>query len=361
MRLNNNRNNLLQLWAMNFFFGRTSSKIAVKPQNRSIKNEDTVRISWRAKQDMLNEHIEKVENSGEPLTGVSYEEYGTYYYEKHGRLSNREMEIQYQQAVKGGNASLKQKEWRYNPEYQIPVRLYDSPEVTADREAAIEKYRRGEELTDCEKRVMDTFSNWGVRESVMKPAELERKTVLLRNRLSDAFSKAGIRLGEEDEITFEAWGKSVEISGNVDESTINVMYAALEENKITGHSFQGLYNTAHEEEAIDGGFALSFLRSAEDILSDEGSGVTVFDLSLDGNRNVVGLPKSLDERLKRDAVFEMDESVPEEYGDRLNDITKARYIREAFRSAVETIQKGDYDRLRAMTCKVTYKNGVLSC
>ena len=55
------------------------------------KNEDTVHISWRAKQDMLNEHIEKVEKSGEPLIGVSYEEYRTYYYEKHGRLSNYEM------------------------------------------------------------------------------------------------------------------------------------------------------------------------------------------------------------------------------------------------------------------------------
>jgi len=354
-------NNLFQQLAMSFFLRGKSSRSVVSQRNKGVKNEDTVHISWRAKQDMLNEHIEKVENSGEPLTGVSYEEYRTYYYEKHGRLSNREMEIQYQQAVKGDNASLKQKEWRHNPEYPIPVRLYNSPEVTADREAAIEKYRRGEELTDCEKRVMDTFSNWGVRESVMKPAELERKTLLLQNRLANAFSKAGIRLGEEDEITFEAWGKSVEISGNVDESTINAMYAALEENNITGRSFQGLYNMAHEEEAIVGGFALSFLRSAEDHLRDEGSGVTVFDLSLDGNRNVVGLPKSLDERLKRDAILEMDESVPEKYGDRLNDITKARYIREAFRSAVETIQKGDYDRLRAMTCKVTYKSGVLSC
>ncbi len=340
MRINNGNS----LWHgyVRFFLGDTNKPVIKLKGN---KNEDTVKISWQAKRDMRNDEIKKMIDSGEPLKGVTYEEFREYYrkYKQSDVLDTSRRG--YIQALKGDTASLREKEWRHNPEYKIPIRLYDSPEVTADREAAIEKYRRGEELTQWEQNVMYTFSNGYVRESVLKPAELERKTVLLQNKLADAFSKAGIQLGEGDEITFEAWGKSLEISGNVDENTVNAMYTALAENNITGHSFQGLYSMFHSDSERDGGFPLGFLRSAEDYLRDEGNGVTVFDLSLDENRNVIGLPKSLDERLKRDAIFEMDESVPEEYGERIPDIIKARYIREAFRSAVETIQKGDYSEL----------------
>lgn len=355
------RNNLLQQWAMSFFFGESTTKPLLKAKNKSIKNADTVKISWQAKREMRSDEIKKMIDSGEPLKGVTYEEFLDYYskYKTSDVLTTSRQG--YIQALNGDNASLRQKEWRYNPEYEIPVRLYDSPEVTADREAAIEKYRRGEELTDWEKNVMYTFQNGYVRESVLQPAEIERKAAILQNKLADAFSKAGIQLGEEDEITFEAWGKSLKISGNVDEDTINAIYTALEENKITGHSFQGLYYMIHTDESRAGGFSLGFLRSAEDYLRDEGSGVTVFDLSLDGNRNVIGLPKALDELIKKDAIGEFGTSIPEMDNDKVMNILKARYIREAFRSAVDTIQNGDYDRLRAMTSTVTYKNGILSC
>ena len=148
------RNNLLQQWAMSFFFGSGSAKPIVKMKNKSIENKDTVKISWQAKRDMRNDEIKKMIDSGEPLKGVTYEEFCEYYrkYKTSDVLTTSRQG--YIQALKGDKASLRQKEWRTNPEYEIPVRLYNSPEVTADREAAIEKYRRGEELTEWEKKVM---------------------------------------------------------------------------------------------------------------------------------------------------------------------------------------------------------------
>lgn len=359
-----NRTNLLQQWAMNFFFGDAKSKPVANKKVRTVKNEDTFVISKRRviPRIVRSAEIEMMIKSGEPMRGVTYEEFCDYLYDTQGGVIYYGARQGYRQALKGDNASLREREWRTNPKYQIPIRLYDSPEVTADREAAIEKYRRGEELCLWEKHVMHTFVNGDEMISVMKPAELDRKAALLQKDLSAALSGAGIQLGEEDEITFEVWGKSLKISGNIDEDTINAMYKALSDNNMNGRHFQGLYFLAHENEARTSDLALGFLRSAEDYLLDEGSGVTVFDLSLDEKRNVIGLPKSLDEQIKKYAVGEFGESISADYSnDSVTKILKTRYIRESFRSAIETVQKGDYDRLKALTCKVTYENGVLSC
>ncbi len=119
MRINNG--NSLWRWYVRFFLGDTNKPV-IKLNNN--KNEDTVKISWRAKREMRNAEIEKMISSGEPMEGVSYEEFGDYYYDKHGyRLSNYEMEIEYRQALKGSNASLKEKEWRTNPEYRMPTKF----------------------------------------------------------------------------------------------------------------------------------------------------------------------------------------------------------------------------------------------
>lgn len=57
MKINNN--NLLRQWALSFFFGGSSTKPLLKAKNKSIKNADTVKISWQAKQDMRNDEIKK--------------------------------------------------------------------------------------------------------------------------------------------------------------------------------------------------------------------------------------------------------------------------------------------------------------
>lgn len=192
------------------------------------KNGDTVHISWRAKQDMLNEHIEKVENSGEPLTGVSYEEYRTYYYETHGRLSDREMKIQYQQALKGDNASLKEKEWRTNPEYLMPTRLFSTPEVTADREAALEKYRNGEKLAEWESGLLVTFPNMGEGDRRVNEAKTYRMTRNLENFISSALSEVGIELSEDDELNFEVWGYDMTVTGTLSADKLALLNEKLE-------------------------------------------------------------------------------------------------------------------------------------
>lgn len=76
--------------------------------------------------------IDRVINSGEPLKGVSFEEYCIDLSEKNNGVL-RDVEQGYIQALKGDKASLREREWRTNPNYHIPERLYNSPEVTADR------------------------------------------------------------------------------------------------------------------------------------------------------------------------------------------------------------------------------------
>lgn len=356
MRTNNN--DLLRQWALSFFFGEKSARPIVKQKNKIVKNEDTVHISWRAKQDMLNAHIEKIENSGEPLTGVSYEEYRTYYYEKHGRLSDREMKIQYRQALKGSNASLREKEWRTNPEYLMPTRLFSTPEVTADREAALEKYRNGEKLEEWESKLLVTFPNMGEGDRRLNEAKTECMTRNLQNKISSALSEAGIELSEDDELQFEVWGYDMTVTGTISDDKLKIINEKLL-NKAQG--FQTLYHrSGHSDEAESGGLSLVYLQSAEKFLKEAGGG-SVFDIGKDKDGNFTGLPEGLSEFIKENAIGEFGRGVSEENKYREKEIEKALYMRETFNSVILTVQNGNYNRLKNMTCKLTYKNGVLSC
>lgn len=351
-------NNLFQQLAMSFFLRGKSARSVVSQRNKGVKNEDTVHISWRAKQDMLNEHIEKVENSGEPLTGVSYEEYRTYYYEKHGRLSNREMEIQYRQALKGSNASLREKEWRTNPEYLMPTRLFSSPEVTADREAVLEKYRKGEKLEEWESKLLVTFPNMGEGDRLINEAKTECMTRDRQNRIASALSEAGIELSEDDELQFEVWGYDMTVTGAVSDDKLKIINDKLADMAM---GLQILYHRrGHLDEADSGGLSLVYLQSAEKFLKEAGGG-SVLDVGKDAKGNFTGLPESLNEFIKKNAVGEFGRGVSEENKYREKDIEKALYMQETFNSVIETVQNGDYNRLKNMTCKLTYKNGVLSC
>lgn len=364
MKINNN--SPIWQWYKKFFLSGANEPVI---KLKSNKNADTVKISLQAKREMRNAEIDKMINSGEPMTGVSYEEFGDYYYAKHGyRLSNCDMVQEYQQAVKGDNASLKQKEWRSNPEYRIPMRIYNSPEVTADREAAIEKFRRGEDLSDWEKNVMETFTNCKIRDSIIQSANQERQVNIIQSRISNAISSAGIQLDKDTELTFEVWGRSLTVSGNASEETLKAVQKAVSEidcskdnSKGIGYRLQGLYYRTHNGYAQGGGVELGFLQEAEELLQDYGSGVTVFDLSLDFNGNILGLPNEMSKFIKENAIGEFGEGISEKYADNEKAIIKARYMRKAFKSTIEVIQKGNYERLKAMTCKLTYKNGILSC
>lgn len=350
------KNSLFLQSYLNFFADRNAKKMSIA---NSIKNNDNVQISWRAKRDMRNTEIEKMINSGKPMTGVSYEEFGDYYYDKHGyRLSNYEMEIEYRQALKGSNASLKEKEWRTNPEYRMPTSLFSSPEVTADREAALEKYRNGENLELWESQLLVTFPNAGEGCDRVNEAKTECMTRDLQNDVASALSELGITLSEDDELYFEVWGYEMTVTGTIPDDKLELINEKLAERS---QGFQIVYHrNGHIDEAESGGLSLVYLQSAEKFLKEAGGG-SVFDIGKDANGNFTGLPDNLGAFIKENAIGEFGIGVSEKYKDREEDIKKALYMRETFNSVIETVQNGDYDRLKNMTCKLTYKNGVLSC
>lgn len=356
MKVNNY--NLFQQLALDIFLGRSSKRIVVNPKNKSIKNEDTVNISWRAKRDMRNAEIEKMLNSGEPLKDVTFEEYCDYYYDTHGCTLSNSLPQQYRQALKGDNASLREREWRTNPEYIVPQRLFSSPEVTADRETALEKYRNGGKLEAWESGLLRTFPNADEGIRLENEAKLERTARNFHNLISSALSETGIELSEDDELQFDVWGYGMTISGNIDEEKLNVLNEKLSDNAI---EFQNYYHHFHRDEAIKGGFPLIYLWSAEKILKEEGSG-SVFDIGKDADGNFTGLPNGLEDFIKKYAIGKFGiGSTDQYYVKNEENIKKALYMRETFNSVIETVQNGDYNRLKNMTCKLTYKNGVLSC
>ena len=356
MRLNNN--NLLRQWAMSFFFGRSSTKPLLKAKNKSIKNADTVKISEQAKRDMRSDEIKKMIDSGEPLKGVTYEEYRDYClkYKQHDVLGD--LRQGYTQALKGDNAALRNREWRTNPNYDVPQRLFSSPEVTADREAALEKLRRNEKITEWENRLLRTFPNVDEGIRLENEARLEGQKVKYQNFTSSALSEAGIELSEDDELNFEVWGYDMKVTGTLSDDKLELINEKLADKAL---GFQYIYQqSGHMDEAKSGGLSLVYLQSAEHILKEWGGG-SVFDIRSDGNGSFTGLPDDLAEFIRKNAIGKFGLCVDEKYKDREEDIKKALYMRETFNSVIKTVQNGDYNRLKALTSKLTYKNGVLSC
>ncbi|MCM1524932.1 MAG: hypothetical protein NC120_10795 [Ruminococcus sp.] len=262
------------------------------------------------------------------------------------------------QTLKSDEASLREREWRTNPDYRIPIRLYNSPEVTADRNAAIEKYRKGEELTEWENMVMYTFENGYEREKVLIPAEHERYARQTEDRIEAALKQTGIDLGDE-ELTFTVWGHELKISGNFDQNVLDELAENI--SFVGSRRIQQVYYNSHKGESEKGGLPLAHLQAAERYLKEWGGEADVFDLGVDGQGNITGLPPELDAYLKENAIGKFGESVPDKYLDRINVILKAKCVKESFRSAAEIIKNGGYEQLRSMTYTVKYKNGKLIC
>ncbi len=353
MRINNG--NSLWRWYVSLFLSDTNKPVTKLKNN---KNEDTVKISWQAKRDMRNDEIKKMIDSGEPLKGVTYEEFREYYrkYKQSDVLDTSRQG--YIQALKGDNASLREKEWRTNPNYRVPQRLFSSPEVTADREAALEKLRRNEELTEWENSLLNTFPNayeGNIREN---EARLDGQKVKYQNFISSALLETGIDFSEDDELQFNVWGYDMTVTGTISDDKLELIKEKLADKSL---GFQLIYQrSGHRDEVEAGGFALVYLQSAEKILKEAGGG-SVFEIGKDADGNFTGLPGDLGEFIRKNAIGKFGFGVDEKYKDREEDIRKALYMKETFNSVIETVKKGDYNRLKAMTCKLTYKNGILSC
>lgn len=319
---------------------------------------DVIQISDQAKRQLKNEYIENALDSGKPMTGVTYEEYCDYYYDKHGYYDKDNMKREYKQALRGDNISLKEREWRTNTDYRVPQRLFASPEVTEDREAAFEKFRNGEELTKWESRLLGTFPNAEEGCNRLNEVRIKMVTRNFQNTITSAISELGIELSEDDEIRFEIWGHEMSISGNVDDKQLKELHQKLEKWS-TGLQYV-YHNNGHMNEANRGGFELVYLQDVENYLKEAGGG-SVFDIGKDDDGNFTALPDNLSEFIKENAIGKFGVVVDEKYKDREADIEKALYMREAFNSVIETVKKGNYYKLKKMTCKLTYKNGILSC
>lgn len=340
------------------FFLRRRVGVKVIEDPIHPRKVDTIHISDTAKRQLKDDYIEKNLNSGKPMTGVTYEEYCDYYYDKHGYHDKDNMRREYKQALRGDNISLKRREWRTNPDYRVPKRLFSSAQVTEDREAALEKFRNGEELAEWESRLLSTFPNAEEGCNRFNEARIELVTKNFQNTISSAISELGIDLPEDEELRFEVWGHEMTISGNVDKEKLSELNQKLEKWS-TGLQYV-YHNNGHMGEAYRGGFALVYLQDAEYYLKEAGGG-SVFDIGKDNDGNFTGLPDDLGEFIKENAIGKFGFVADEKYKDREKYIEKALYMREAFNSVIDTVKSGDYDRLKNMTCKLTYKNGVLSC
>lgn len=341
------------------FFLKRRLKINRSAEPLTPKKIDVIQISDKAKRQLKNEYIENVLDSGKPMTGVTYEEYCDYYYDKHGYYDKDNMKREYKQALRGDNISLKEREWRTNPDYRVPQRLFASPEVTEDKEAAFEKFRNGEELTKWESRLLGTFPNAEEGCNRLDEVRIEMVTRNFQNTITSAISELGIELSEDDELQFEVWGHEMTISGNINEEKLKELHQKLEK---WSAGLQYVYhNNGHMDEAKQGGFELVYLQDVENYLKEAGGG-SVFDIGKDEDGKFTGLPGNLSEFIKENAIGKFGFVVDKKYKDREDDIEKALYMREAFNSVIKTVKNGDYDRLKNMTCKLTYKNGVLkSC
>lgn len=307
---------------------------------------------------MRSDEIKKMIDSGEPLKDVTYEEYRAYRrkYKQDDVTGN--VRQGYAQALKGDNAALRSKAWRTDPNYRVPQRLFSSPEVTADREAVLEKLRRNEKITEWETRLLNTFPNAYEGNLRENEARLEGQKVKYQNFISSALSEAGAELSEDDELQFKVWGYDmIGVTGTISDDKLELVKEKLADKAL---GFQYIYQqSGHRDEVEAGGFALVYLQSAEKILKDYGGG-SVFDIRKDGNGSFTGLPGDLGEFIRKNAIGKFGVTNTE-YGDREEDIRKALYMRETFNSVIKTVENGDYDRLKNMTCTLTYKNGVLSC
>ena len=355
MRIYNN-NNFLWKWYINFFLGDTKRPVL---KLNTGNDRDTFKLSSQTKTEMRNKEIKEMIDSGEPLKGVSYEEFREYYKQYRSSDVLCDSHKAYKQALKGDKAAIRNKAWRTDPEYSVPVRLYSSPEVTADREAALEKLRRNEELEPWENSILRTFPDAHEGCLLENAAQNEGQRVKIQNMVTDVLSKLGIELAEDDELDFEVWGYNMEITGTLPEDQLDAIKNKLEDLSL---GFQLIYQrSGHSDHARSGGLSLVYLQSAEKFLKEAGGG-SVFDIGKDEDGNFTGLPEGMSEFIKENAIGKFGFGVDEKYKDREEDIEKALYMRETFNSVIKTVKNGDYDRLKNMTCKLTYKNGVLkSC
>lgn len=310
---------------------------------------DTFELSPETETRMRDEYIGRTLESGEPLKGISLEDFKFYYIRKLGfSWSDEHTRQLYSQAQKGWKASCAQHEWRTDPNFVFTLPMFDSPELTEDREAAFEKFKNGGELTRLEKDLLSTFPDVNEGQRRINEVVQERGTAAFRQRLLDKMASSGVELTPDDEITFTVWGYDIiDVTGTVDDEKLNAIREAMKDE---AHSLD-LIGSGKVTHGMSKGTRFQFdqFKEAQHYLDLAGGG-SLTELSKDGDGNYHGIPDELDKFLRENKHY---------HG---NDMARlqAIWVEHAFDAAIAAVEEGRHDWFRSKVGTVTFKNGEFS-
>lgn len=309
--------------------------------------EDVIIISDETLTKLRNEYIEKSLESGEPMEGVSYDDFVQYYRDKNGFCMDDDyMHRLYSQTQKGWKASCAEHEWKTNPNFIMTYPMFDSPELTEDREAAFLKFKNGDELTKLENDLLSTFPDVQEGGKRVNAVIQERANAAFKQQLLDKMASSGVELSPDDEITFTVWGYDlIDVKGTVDEEKLAAIKDAM---KSSAYSLNNIYGAKYNRETMSKGtrFQLDQFMKAQHYLDLAGGG-SLLDLSKDRNGDYHGIPDALDKFLKDNKHY---------HGDDKADL-QAIWVRNAFDEAIAAVETGKYDWFKSKIGTVTFKNG----
>lgn len=307
--------------------------------------KDVIVVSEESLKEMRNKYIEESMESGEPMKGVSYDDFVDYLVDKQGfRSSDDYMQRLYAQTQKGWKASCAQHEWRTNPNFIMTAPMFDSPELTEDREAAFEKFKNGEELTRLEKDLLETFPDFNEGQRRVNEVISAQSKIKFQKNLLDTLASSGVELSPDDEITFTVWGYDlIDVKGTVSDEKLAAIKEAMKEK---AYSLDCIYSSKHIR--LSEGTKLQFdqFKMAQYYLDQAGGG-SLLDISKDQNGDYHGIPEKLDKFLKENKRYRGDDMA------RL----KAIWVEHAFDAAIAAVEAGRHDWFKSKVGTVTYKNG----
>ena len=307
--------------------------------------EDVIIISDETLTKLRNEYIERSLDSGEPLQGISYDDFVRYYVDKQGfRSGDDYMQQLYFQAQKGWKASCAEREWRTNPDFIMTDPMLDSPELTEDREAAFEKFKNGEKLTKLEDDLLSTFPDFVEGEKRKNEVIKGKAQMLFQQNLRNRLANSGVELSPDDEITFTVWGYDlIDVKGTVSDEKLAAIKDAMANS---AHSLDCIYGSKYIRLSEGTKFQLEQFKRAQHYLDLAGGG-SLLELSKDQNGDYHGIPEELDKFLRENKHYRGDDMA------RL----QAIWVEHAFDAAIAAVEAGRYEWFKSMIGTVTFKNG----
>lgn len=321
---------------------------AAKPVDNMFRNTtDVILISEETLAKMRNEYIETSLNSGEPMAGISYDDFVRYLVDKQGfRSGDDYMNRLYIQAQKGWKASCAEREWRTNPDFIMTPQIFGSPELTEDREAAFEKFKNGGELTEPEENLLSTFPDFIEGQKRVNEVRKDLGIISFKQKLQDRLASSGVELSPDDEITFTVWGYDlIDVKGTVDNDKLNAIKEAM---KNVAYSLDCIYDNKYNREKMsrETRFQFDRFKEAQHYLDLAGGG-SLLELSKDENGDYHGIPEELDKFLRDNKHY---------HGDDMARVQAMR-VGHAFDAAISAVEAGRYEWFKSMVGTVTYKNG----